>query len=284
MVWLATLDGNCIFLSKRWEEYTGIAAAEQLGYRWTVHLHEEDRPQMRAAWDNAVATGMDFGLHCRIRRFDGVYRWFETRGMPLRDSRGAIVSWFGTNTDVHDAYEARRQLAEKEERLRYVALATHDAIYDWDMQHGMTYRNARFQELFSAPPVLASDEWWKDRIHPDDYERVAEIVNVSFAAHLPTWSLEYRLLRPDGGYAIVTDRAYVLYDADGQPQRLIGAIADETARREAEQSLRDAQARLVSAMQAGGLATWIWDVRADVCIGMRRPIACGGDVRKKWVT
>ena len=91
------------------------------------------------------------------------------------------------------------------------------------------------------------------------------------------------MLRPDGTYAIVTDRAYVLYDADGKPLRLIGAIADETARRETEQSLRDAQARLVAAMQAGGLATWIWDVRADVCIGMRRHIVCGADVRKKSI-
>ena len=265
MVWLATLDGSCTFLSKRWEEYTGIAAAEQLDRRWTAQLHNEDRAQVRAAWDSAVATGVDFRLHCRLRRFDGVYRWFETRGMPLRDSQGHIVSWFGTNTDVHDAYQARRQLAEQEERLRYVALATHDAIYDWDMQHGMTYRNDRFQELFAAPPELkTSDEWWKDRIHPDDYKRISESANAAFRAHSPTWSADYRLRRPDGTYAIVTDRAYVLYDADGKPLRLIGAIADQTARRETEQSLRDAQARLVAAMQAGGLATWIWEVREDL--------------------
>jgi PAS domain S-box-containing protein len=264
MVWLATLDGNCTFLSKRWEQYTGIAAAQQLGRRWIAQLHEDDRAQVRAALDDAVATGVELRLNCRIRRFDGMYRWFETRGMPLRDSDGKIVSWFGTNTDVHDAYEARRQLAEKEERLRYVAQATHDAIYDWDMRLGMTYRNDRFEQLFAVPGSEGSGAWWKDRIHPDDYRRVVERANKAFREHQPNWNAEYRLLRPDGTYAVVNDRAYVLYDADLKPIRLIGAIADESARREAEQSLRDAQARLLSAMSAGGLATWIWDVHANV--------------------
>jgi PAS domain S-box-containing protein len=148
MIWLAALDGNCFFLSKRWEEYTGIAAAEQVGSRWTTQLHEEDRPLVRAAWESAVKTGTDFQLYCRIRRFDGMYRWFETRGMPLRDPQGHIVSWFGTNTDVHDAHEARRQVAEQEERLRYVALATHDAIYDFDIR--------TITSAFAKAPTLRS--------------------------------------------------------------------------------------------------------------------------------
>jgi len=264
MVWLAKLDGNCMFLSQRWAEYTGIAAAEQLGFRWTAQLHEEDRPRVRTAWENAVAAGVDFQVQCRIRRFDGMYRWFETRGQPLRDARGVIVSWFGTNTDVHEALGARQELAEKEERLRYVALATHDSIYDWDMQHGMTYRNDRFKELFSPSVLLESEDgWWQKLIHPDDYQRVIDSAVAAFAAHLPVWTQEYRLLRTNGKYAVVTDRAYVLYDEDRKPVRLIGAIADETTRKATEQSLRDAQALLLSALQAGGLATWSWDVRAD---------------------
>jgi PAS domain S-box-containing protein len=261
MVWLATLDGSCIFLNKRWEQYTGIPASEQLGSGWMAQLHELDRPQVLACLHDAIASSKDFRLHCRVRRLDGTYRWFETHGMPLRDAHGSIVNWFGTHTDVHDEHQERRQLAEKEERLRYVAMATHDAVYDWDMQRGMTYCNDRFRELFEAPLELDSSEgWWKDSIHRDDYERVVGSAHAAFAARLPTWNSEYRLLRSDGSYSIVNDRVYVLYEANGKPLRMIGAIADETRRKETEQLLRDARARLVSAMQAGGLATWIWDI------------------------
>jgi PAS domain S-box-containing protein len=264
MVWLATLDGSCTFLNKRWEQYTGIPAAEQLGVGWIACLHELDRPRVRASLDDAIATHQEFRLHCRVRRVDGTYRWFETHGMPLRDSHGRIANWFGTHTDVHDAHEERLQLAEKEERLRYVAMATHDAIYDWDMQRGMTYCNDRFRQLFEAPLELGSSEgWWKDSIHPDDYRRVVDRAHAGFVARLPTWSTDYRLLRADGTYSIVNDRVYVLYEANGTPLRLLGAIADETPRKQTEQLLRDARARLVSAMQAGGLATWVWDVSAN---------------------
>ena len=264
MVWLAALDGSCIFLSKRWEQYTGVPVSEQLAFGWMSRLHEGDRPRVSATLNDAIATSKEFRLHCRVRRADGTYRWFETHGMPLRDSNGRIVNWLGTHTDIHDEHEERLQLAEKEERLRYVAMATHDAIYDWDMQHGMTYCNDRLRELFNAPLELkSSDAWWKDSIHPDDHRRITHLAHVTFAARLPSWSTEYRLLRPDGTYSIVSDRVYVLYDANGRPLRLIGAITDETPRKQTEQLLRDARARLVSALQAGGLATWSWDVPAD---------------------
>lgn len=265
MVWVTTPDGNCIFLSKLWEEYTGIAATEQLGTSWTTQLHNEDWPLVRTAWDQAVATDTNFQVHCRMRRFDGSYRWFDTRGLPLRDPQGRIVTWFGTSTDVHDGYEARHQLVEREKRLGYVALATHDSIYDWDVRNGVTYRNEQYQALFDAPALAKdSEQWWANKVHPDDRLRVLASAAAAFNAHLPVWSEEYRLRRRDGTYAFVKDRAYLLYNTDDKLQRMIGAIADETARKNAEQSLRDAQARLVSAMQAGGLATWIWDVPSDV--------------------
>jgi PAS domain S-box-containing protein len=264
MVWMATLDGNCDFLSKRWEEYTGIALAVQLGTAWTQQLHPDDRKMILAHWQHAVATSTDFRFNCRIRRYDGAYRWFETRGLPLRDPRGHIVKWFGTNTDVHETYEAREALAANEGRLRHVTLATHDSVYDWDMQSGYTYRNEEFQSVFGAPPkTRSSDRWWENRIHPDDRKRVVDSATAAFQAHELKWSDEYRLRRADDRYATVQDRAFLLYDVDGKPSRMIGAIADITGRKEAEQSLRDARARLVSAMEAGGLGTWIWDVQTN---------------------
>ncbi len=264
MVWMANVDSGCNFLSRRWEEYTGISASAQLGLAWADQLHPDDRERVVSAWQISAASGEEFQLNCRIRRHDGVYRWFHTRGLPMRDTEDRIVTWFGTNTDVHETYAAREALAENEERLRYVTLATHDAIYDWDMRSGFTFRNEQFRTAFDAPSITpASDHWWEQRIHADDRKRVIDNASAAFRAREPKWSGEYRLRRADGTYAMVNDRAYLLYDAEKKPLRMIGAIADITERKKVEQSLRDAQARLLSAMEAGGLATWIWDIDAD---------------------
>jgi PAS domain S-box-containing protein len=236
----------------------------QFGNAWTQQLHPDDRKMVLSHWQQALATGTDFHFNCRIRRHDGVYRWFDTRGLPLRDPQGRIVKWFGTNTDVHETYETREALAANEGRLRYVTLATHDSVYDWDMPSGYTYRNDEFQSVFGAPPrTRSSDRWWENRIHPDDRSRIVDSATAAFRAHEPKWGEEYRLKRADGLYANVKDRAYLLYDENGKPARMIGAIEDITDRKHVEQSLRDARARLISAMEAGGLATWIWDVRTN---------------------
>jgi PAS domain S-box-containing protein len=261
MVWMATGDKGCDFVSRRWQEYTGVPPSAMMGYGWVETIHPDDREQLVKAWQQAAATGQAFQLASRVRRHDGAYRWFDNRGVPLRNQHGEVVKWFGTNTDVHESYEARDKLAENEERLRYVELATHDSVYDWDMRGGVTRRNEAFQKLYGAPESAHNNKgWWERHIHPDDRKRVVDSAAAAFRARKATWEDEYRFLRADGSYAHVIDRGYLLYDANRKPLRMIGAIADITVRKQAEQSLRDAQARLLSALEGGGMATWIWDI------------------------
>ena len=264
VLWTTTADGRCDFLSGRWEEYTGVPTDRQLGSAWVEQLHPEDRDSVPAMWRRSVESGCDYQLYCRIRRRDAAYRWFNVRGVPIRDARGRIVKWFGTSTDVHETFEARRALAENEERLRYVQLATHDSVYDWDIRAGRTYRNDQYQRLFGAPAVALDDEdWWRNRLHADDRDRVGAETAAAFRARKSNWSSEYRLMRADGSYAHVVDSAYLIFDAEGRPVRVIGAISDVTEQKRVEQSLRDAQARLLSAIEGGQIATWTWSIEDD---------------------
>ncbi len=262
MVWLATGKMGCEFVSARWQEYTGVPATKMMGYGWVDTIHPDDRDALLSTWQNAVATEQPFQLASRICRHDGHYRWFDNRGVPLRNRAGDIVYWFGTTTDVHDSYQVREALEKNAERLRYVELATHDSIYDWDMRTAVTRRNEAFAAIFGAPESEPnSDGWWELHIHPDDRQRVIDSAAAAFRARKPTWEDEYRLRRLDGSYATVVDRGYLLYDADRKPFRMIGAVADISARKQVEQSLRDVQARLLSALEGGGMATWSWDIR-----------------------
>ena len=117
LVWTCTPDGSADYLSRQWVEFTGRPEAEQHGYGWAEQLEPSDRPRVEHEWEAARARGDSFNSVYRIRRADGVYRWFQARAIPLRDGSGNIVKWFGTNTDIEDARHAEQRLRIQLERL-----------------------------------------------------------------------------------------------------------------------------------------------------------------------
>jgi PAS domain S-box-containing protein len=124
LVWTCRPDGSCDYLSRQWVAYTGRPAPEQLGYGWADHLHPEDRERVLAAWAEATAHGDQFDTECRLRRADGVYRWFKTRAVPLRDTAGRLVKWFGSNTDFEDYHQTAHRLQAQVERLHVLEQIT----------------------------------------------------------------------------------------------------------------------------------------------------------------
>jgi PAS domain S-box-containing protein len=110
LFWTCRVDGPCDYLSKQWVEYTGIPESEQLGYRWLEQLHADDRDGTVSEWMEKVKTGNSFDIEFRIRRNDGVYRWFKTTAVPMHDSEGNIVKWFGSNTDFDDIKKTKEHL------------------------------------------------------------------------------------------------------------------------------------------------------------------------------
>jgi PAS domain S-box-containing protein len=109
LMWTASPDGATEWHNLRWHEYTGKSEDSPMEIGWRT-LHPEDVAPTRAAWLTATDTGENLELEHRIRRADGTYRWFLTRATPERDANGAIVRWYGTSTDVHEARRARRTL------------------------------------------------------------------------------------------------------------------------------------------------------------------------------
>lgn len=124
LVWTCAADGRCDYLSRQWVEYTGRSEAEQLGYGWAEQLHPEDRERVQAEWARATERGDTFDVEFRIRRADGVFRWFKTRALPLRDDEGHIVKWFGSNTDIEDYKRSEERLQAQLERLKLLDRTT----------------------------------------------------------------------------------------------------------------------------------------------------------------
>ena len=104
-------------------EYLGATLEELKGRRASEAIHPDDLPSMIAASERAIATGRSepYDIDHRIRRADGVYRWFHGRVMPLMDARGRVVRWYIVNTDIDDRKRAEALLTGEKQLLEMVA-------------------------------------------------------------------------------------------------------------------------------------------------------------------
>jgi len=106
LVWTCTPDGLCDYLNRQWLDFTGFPFSEQIGRGWINALHPDDRQRVSNAWNNSVADRAPYDIEYRIRRFDGVYRWFKTRGVPQLAPDDSVLRWIGTCTDIDDQKNA----------------------------------------------------------------------------------------------------------------------------------------------------------------------------------
>jgi PAS domain S-box-containing protein len=113
--WTALPDGAVDFINHHWVEYTGLSTQKTMGSGWKAAVHPADLPRYMQRRSASVASGEPFEHEVRFRRAaDGEYRWFLSRSVPLRDSGGKIVKWYGISTDIED----RKRAENERERLR----------------------------------------------------------------------------------------------------------------------------------------------------------------------
>jgi PAS domain S-box-containing protein len=121
LVWSANSDGNIDYLNKRWIEYTGLTLEKAGGWEWQAAVNPEDLPGLLDFWKSILASGLPGETEARLRRFDGTYRWFLFRGVPLHDEFGKLVKWYGSNTDIEDRKWAEALLAGEKRVLEKIA-------------------------------------------------------------------------------------------------------------------------------------------------------------------
>jgi PAS domain S-box-containing protein len=114
-IWSGPPDGSLDFCNSQWRSFAGFTPEELQGDGWQRMLHPDDQERVLNAWRESVTNGTSYGEEERHRRFDGQYRWFLARGVPLRDSAGRIVRWYGTNTDIEDRKWVEDELRKQKE-------------------------------------------------------------------------------------------------------------------------------------------------------------------------
>jgi two-component system sensor histidine kinase/response regulator len=104
-------DGYCDYLSHQMTAYTGVSGPKLLGRGWYSTIHPADRKRVQSVWLAAVAGGCGFDVEHRIRSQDRSYRWFMSRGRPVRTTEEEpVTQWLGTATDIDDQKRSEERL------------------------------------------------------------------------------------------------------------------------------------------------------------------------------
>src|SRR5467141_2869246 len=262
LVWAATPDGATDYFSTQWTEYTGVPEAGLLGWRWMEVLHPDDLENTRQVWADAVAGRRPYDVEYRVRRHDGAYGWFKTRGTPIRDSEGRIIKWFGSCTDITDRRRAEEALYHSEQALRrardelevkvvertaelqrseaYLAEAqtlSRTGSFGWHVSSGKIFWSEETFCIFEYDQaVKPTIEIILQRIHPEDAAQVEQTI-ARASQDGKDFAHEYRLLMPDGRAKHVDVVAHASRDAAGNVE-FVGAVMDVTERKRAEEAQR----------------------------------------------
>jgi PAS domain S-box-containing protein len=125
LVWSTKPDGDTIFANRQFLRYVGQSSDALRHPNWLSMIHPEDVEETRSSWVHSLETGERHERTHRIRRIDGVYRWFRTIAEPLRDEEGNISQWYGLNIDIDDSRNMEETLRATQARLsRATQIAT----------------------------------------------------------------------------------------------------------------------------------------------------------------
>jgi len=233
MVWTTSPTGEVVDPRPSWQEFTGQSDAEIMGDGWVQAVHPDERERILKAWKTAVARKLVFETQFRLRRQDGVYRDFASRGVAVFAEDDTIREWVGTCTDITE----RKQAEETRELLASVVKSSDDAILTTDMDGKITSWNQAAEKLFGYSEADALEKPVTLLI-PGDLQNEEHSIVEQLKRGVSTDHYETRRLRMDGTPFEVSLSVSPIKDSEG---RIVGAskiVRDITERRIAERKIQ----------------------------------------------
>jgi PAS domain S-box-containing protein len=258
-VWVVSKDATLTYANPATRLIWGVAPLIPAP-QWSVFkvwwpdgrpLLPEENPILEVLRDGVTQLNLEFD----IETFDGQRKSILAANVPLHDAVGEIMGAISINVDVTEHRQAEAALREADARLKLAQGAAGLTIWEWEPETGMTSYTPEFTTLYGLPPGTPplTYEQWRERVHPDDRDRVEEDLNAALAGER-TYDTEYRVIWPDGRVHWIASRGQLLPDVPGRPRRMIGVNFDVNRRREAEIQLRQLDRLDTVARLAGGVA------------------------------
>ena len=212
-------------------------------------------------------TGAPQSCELRLQPVGAEPFWAHLESQPQRAAAGESPRYHLAFTDVPERALAQEKLRASEERLDCAIEGSGVGLWDWHVQTGEAVFNERWAEIVGhtlAELAPLSIETWTSLCHPDDLERSGELLEQHFCGQSAQYECEARMRHKDGHWIWVLDRGKVSeWGSDGRPLRMIGTHLDISARKQAEEALRQSQEQLREAHRLAHMGVWSWTVDSD---------------------
>lgn len=263
LAWCNLADGPNEFLNKAWVEYTGLSLEASNGWGWQVAFHPEDLPLVMDKWKAMIISGEGGDIEARIRRYDGVYRWFLIRAEPFHDEARNVVRWYGTSTDIDDRKRAENKLRRSEAFLAEGQHLARIGNFSWRVSTDEIVWSDQLCRIFEFEQgSVVTLERIATRVHPGDLAMLDDMI-AQARRGAGDFEYEHRLLMPDGSVKYLHLVAHGMRDNRGELE-YIGAVQDVTARRTSEEALAKARSELAQVARVMSLATLTASIAHEV--------------------
>jgi formate hydrogenlyase transcriptional activator len=233
--------GEVEFLNRQTLEYFGKTAEELKNWALIDAVHPEDLPSVIEARRKSIETGQIYEIEHRCRRADGVYRWFQVRGLPVRNTEDKIAAWYLLLTDINDRKKAEEALQTSERNLRLMISAIPTYIHVLRTDGSVLYANSAVLDYFGITLEDTQKEDYRTRFfHPEDVERLRDERREALQRPAP-FENEQRVLGKDGLYRWFLIRYSPLLDEEGKIDRWYAAATEIDDRKRAADRLRQSE-------------------------------------------
>src|ERR1700730_8886325 len=244
-------------------EYCGRTLEELRPWRTSDTFHAEDLPRVVQLFARSMASGNPYDFEARLRRFDGVYRWFQVRGLPVRDANGRILRWCSLLTDIDERKRAEDALKRSEAFLAEAQRLSRIGSFSWRVETDEIRFSEQLYRIFGFEPhVPVTLDLIATRVHPEDMPLLNDMVKKARGA-VTDFEYEYRLLMPDDSVKYLHMIAHGIRDNDGRLE-YIGAVQDVTQRQISEEALAKARSELAQVTRVTSLATLTASIAHEV--------------------
>src|SRR5262249_33819090 len=255
--------GEVEFLNRQTLEYFGKTNEELKNWALVGAVHPDDLPRVFEARQKSIESGQIYEIEHRCRRADGVYRWFQVRGLPVRNAEGTITAWYLLLTDIDDRKKAEEALRSSERNLSVIINAIPTLIHVLRPNGSVLYVNQAVLDYSGLNLEDVRKHDYRDRVfHADDVERLREERREALTRAVP-FENEQRVLGKDGSYRWFLIRYNPLLDERGRIDRWYVAGFDIEDRMRAEAQVEQAYLRLAEAQRLSKTGSFITDLLAD---------------------
>ncbi len=187
--------------------------------------------------------------------------WYHVTISPIPGGDLLVQRFSVTTVDISDRKKAEENLRASEERFHLATHTINEGLWDWNLADNHMWWNDAYDRLYGPRPPYSAEtaDWWRERVHPDDQERVFQSQEEAMEGGNDQWSADYRFRRADGSYAYVSDRSHIIRDASGKAIRVTGAMLDLTELKTVEEDLRESEQRFRLALTNSNVSVFTMD-------------------------